>query len=151
MPSRHRSRERALQILFQLDLAPQPLEQALAAYFDSLYSEEHAAPPAPDPFLEELVRGTLARRDDIDDRLRRHSEHWRLERMRVVDRNILRLAVWEMTATANPPAIVIDEALALARRFSEPDAVPFINAVLDAVRRELAPPSLPAGDRDEVI
>ena len=137
MPSRHRSRERALQVLYQLDIAPQPLQQALAAYYGSLYSEEPGTPPEPDPFMEELVRGALARRDDLDALIRRHSQHWRLERMPVVDRNILRLAVWEMTATQTPPAVVIDEALVLGQRFCEPDASAFLNGVLDAVRREL--------------
>jgi N utilization substance protein B len=137
MPSRHRCRERALQILFQIDLVPQPLEQALAGYFGSLCSDDPDAAGEPDPFLEHLLRGVLSRRDDLDAVIRRHSENWRLERMRVVDRNLLRLAVFELTATDTPPAVVIDEALQLARRFSEPDAVPFLNGVLDAIRRNL--------------
>jgi N utilization substance protein B len=139
MPSRHRSRERALQILFQLDLAPQPVEQALAAYYGSLCSHDRDAPAEPDPFMEELARGALARREEIDERIRRHSAHWRLERMRVVDRNILRLAIWELLATATPPAVAIDEALELARRFSEPDAGAVLTGGLAAVRRALAP------------
>jgi N utilization substance protein B len=151
MPSRHRSRERALQLLFQLDLAPQPFEQALAAYYGSLCSQHGATPSDPDPFMEELVRGALARRDEIDERIRRHSEHWRLERMPVVDRNILRLAIWEMAATLTPPAVVIDEALKLSRRFSEPDAAAFLNGVLDAVRRELTPVPPPRTDCQELI
>jgi N utilization substance protein B len=138
MPSRHRSRERALQLLFQLDLAPQPFEPALAAYYGSLCSTDPGVPSEPDPFMEELARGVLAGRDQIDALIRRHSQHWRLERMPVVDRNILRIAIWEMTATPTPPAVVIDEALELARRFSEPDAAAFLNGVLDAVHRELA-------------
>jgi N utilization substance protein B len=136
MPSRHRSRQRALQILFQLDLAPQPVEQALLAYYESLCAGEGDAPCEPDAFMEELVRGTLARRDEIDPRIRAHSAHWRLERMPVVDRNILRLAIWEMTHTQTPAVVVIDEALELGQRFSGPEAVPFLNGVLDAVRRE---------------
>jgi N utilization substance protein B len=143
MPSRHRSRQRALQILFQIDLSAQPLEQALAGYFGSLCSDEPGEPAEPDPFLEALLHGVLARRDEIDALIRRHSEHWRLERMRVVDRNLLRLAVFELTATDTPPAVVIDEALELARRFSEPDAVPFLNGVLDAIRRDLSGPETP--------
>jgi len=138
MPSRHRSRERALRLLYQLDLAPQPLEQALAAHHGSLYSEEQDAPPGGDPFMEELARGALARREEIDALIRRHSQNWRLERMPVVDRNILRLAIWEMTATLTPPAVVINEALELAQRYSEPGAGAFLNGVLDAVRREMS-------------
>jgi N utilization substance protein B len=139
MPSRHRSRERALRLLYQLDLAPQPFEQALAAHYGSLYSEEQNAPPGADPFMEELARGALARREEIDALIRRHSQNWRLERMPVVDRNILRLAIWEMTATPTPPAVIINEALELAERYCEPGAGAFLNGVLDAVRREITP------------
>ncbi len=138
MPSRHRSRERALQILFQLDLAPQPVAQALAGYYTSLDSEGGDPPTEPDAFMEELVNGTLAGQAEIDRRIREHSAHWRLERMPVVDRNILRLAIWEMTRTPTPPVVVIDEALELAQRYSGSEAVPFINGVLDAIRRQAA-------------
>lgn len=128
-----------MQILFQLDLAPQPAEQAIAACCASLFGEEGDTPP-PDPFMEELVRGTLAGGEQIDQRIRQHSEHWRLERMPVVDRNILRMAIWEMSGTNTPAAVVINEALELAQRYSGPEAVPFINGVLDAVRRQSIEP-----------
>ncbi len=140
MPSRHRSRERALQILFELDLAHQPVEQAIGSYFDTLYSEEHEARPEPDTFMEELIRGTLAQTEDIDRRIAAHSEHWRVERMPAVDRNILRLAIFEMMGGQTPAPVVINEALELARRFSGDESVPFINGVLDAIRRDLEPP-----------
>jgi len=144
MPSRHRSRERALQILFELDLSSQPVETAIAAYYDSLYSEEHAERPEPDPFTEDLVRGTIERAADIDLSIARHSEHWRVERMPAVDRNILRLAIYEMTTGMSPAPVVINEALELARRFSGDESVAFVNGVLDAIRRE-APASGEAG------
>jgi len=134
MPSRHRARRQALQILFQLDLRPQPVEEAIAAYYGSLCSEEEKR-PEPDPFTEQLVRGTVEKKVAIDRRIARHSEHWRLERMPAVDRNILRLAIYEMTALDTAPAVVIDEALELARRFSDQESIPFINGLLDAVRR----------------
>ncbi|MGD0015232.1 MAG: transcription antitermination factor NusB [Bryobacteraceae bacterium] len=137
MPSRHRSRQRAFQILFGIEFGGQSPEQAVAAYFDTLYSEEHERRPAPDPFMEQLVRGAAARAAEIDQRIAAHSEHWRLERMPAVDRNILRLAIYELLEGASPAAVVIDEALELARRFSGEESVPFINGVLDAVRREL--------------
>ncbi|MBM3747615.1 MAG: transcription antitermination factor NusB [Acidobacteria bacterium] len=140
MPSRHRSRERALRLLYHLDLAPQPFEEALAAHYGSLYSEEQNAPSGADPFMEELARGALARREELDALIRRHSQNWRLERMPVVDRNILRLAIWEMTATPTPPAVVINEALELSQRYCEPGAGAFLNGVLDAVRREISQP-----------
>lgn len=137
MPSRHKSRERALQILFQIDIRNQPVEEAIAASLGSLSEDAEETPP-PDPFMQELVRGTAASMAEIDARIAGHSEHWRLERMSVVDRNILRLAVWEMTNSGTPPAVVIDEALELARRFSGEESVAFINGVLDAVMRDLA-------------
>jgi len=139
MPSRHRSRQRALQILFQSDLRNQSVDAAISAFHETLYTaEEEAAAESPaDPFMEELVRATAERIEEIDRLIAGHSEHWRLERMPAVDRNILRLAVCEMIATSTPPAVVIDEALELARRFSSDESVPFINGVLDAVHREL--------------
>lgn len=142
MPSRHKSRQRALQILFQWDLRHQPPEEAIAAYYTTLYSEESDEPVEADPFTEQLVRGTAAKVSDLDREIVRHSENWRIERMPAVDRNLLRMAVYEMTELGTPPAVVIDEALELARRFSGDDSVPFVNGVLDAVRRgmEAAPP-----------
>jgi N utilization substance protein B len=138
MPARHRSRQRALQVLFQLDLQRQPVDDAIRFYYGSLYSEEPeegAAPP--DPFMEQLVRGAAERLHEIDARIAHHSAHWRIERMPAVDRNILRLAIYEMTAELSPPAVVINEALELARRFSGDESIPFINGILDAVHREL--------------
>jgi len=139
MPSRHKSRQRALQILFQVDQREQPVQDAIAAYYESLYSAESETELSPDPFMEELVGGAVAKREEIDRRIAQRSEHWRLDRMPVVDRNILRLAIYEMTELHTPPAVVIDEAIELARRFSGEESLPFINGVLDAVRRESFP------------
>lgn len=135
MPSRHHSRQRALQLLFQMDLTGQPAETALASYSEALYSEEGTGNGEPDAFTAQLVRGTAAQQAAIDERIARHSENWKLERMPAVDRNILRMAVYEMGAGA-PAAVVINEALELARRFSGEESIPFINGVLDAIRRE---------------
>ena len=141
MPSRHRSRERALQVLFQWDLRRLPLDEAIDAYYGSLMREddEIEVVPRPDPFMEELVRQTVSRLEEIDNHIQKHSEHWRLERMPVVDRNIIRLAVSELLILPTPAAVVIDEALELARRFSGDESVPFVNGVLDAVKREVKP------------
>ncbi len=89
--------------------------------------------------MEQLVRDTMSRLGEIDHRITSHSEHWRIERMPAVDRNILRLAICEMTTTNTPPAVVIDEAIELARRFSSDESVAFVNGVLDAVHRGVAP------------
>ena len=94
MASRRRARERALQILFTWDVRRQPVDEAIQAYYDGLYSEEKLER---DPFVAELVRGTVEHLAEIDARITRHAEHWRMERMPAVDRNILRVAVYEMT------------------------------------------------------
>jgi len=136
MAARHRSREHALQILFQWDMRKQPVDESIAAFYSSLYSEENAARPERDEFLEQLVRGTVEKSGEIDALISGHAEHWRIERMPAVDRNILRLAIYELRNTDTPPAVTIDEALELARRFSTEESVLFVNGVLDAVHKE---------------
>jgi N utilization substance protein B len=139
MPARHRSRQRALQVLFSCDLRQQPVEDAIAAFYKTLDSEEEdPAPEQADEFMETLVRGATGQAAAIDERIAAKSEHWRLDRMPAVDRNILRLAVYEMTDVGTPAPVVIDEALELARKFSTDESVAFINGVLDAVRRDAA-------------
>jgi N utilization substance protein B len=136
MPARHRSRQRALQVLFSVDLRHQPVGEAIGSYYSTLASDqESAVEAAPDEFMEALVRGTSENAKEIDRWIAEKSEHWRLDRMPVVDRNILRMALFEMTKTDTPAAVVIDEALELARQFSSDESVAFINGVLDAVRR----------------
>jgi len=137
MPSRRRSRQRALQILYLWDARRQPVEEATAAYYDSLYSEESRTRPQRDEFVDRLVGGAVANVEDLDRRIAQHAEHWRIDRMPSVDRNILRLAVYEMTQSDTPAAVVIDEALELARRYSNEESVQFVNGVLDAVHRDL--------------
>jgi len=134
MSSRRKSRQRALQILFLWDARRQPVDDVMDAYYGTLYSEER---PERDPFVDELVRGTVSHMDEVDALISRHAEHWRMERMPAVDRNILRLAVYEMVHGGTPAAVAIDEALELARRFSHEESVQFLNGVLDAVHREL--------------
>jgi N utilization substance protein B len=135
MASRRRARERALQIMFLWDSRKQSADDAIQAYYDGLYSEEKIDR---DPFVAELVRGTVEHLSEIDDRITRHAEHWRMERMPAVDRNIMRVAVYEMTRGGTPAPVTIDEALELARKFSGEESVQFVNGVLDAVRREIA-------------
>jgi transcription antitermination protein NusB len=137
MPSRRRSRQRALQILFLWDVRRQPVEEAISAFFDTLYSEESRTTPLRDEFLDSLVAGAVEHVEELDRRITQHAEHWRLERMPTVDRNILRLAVYEMAYSDTPAAVVIDEALELARRYSNEESVQFVNGVLDAVHRDL--------------
>jgi transcription antitermination protein NusB len=136
MPARHRSRQRALQVLFLWDQRKQAIDEAISSFYETLASDEDEPQRAtPDQFMEDLVRGASEKSEDIDRRITEKSEHWRLERMPVVDRNILRLAVFEMTDLKTPAPVVIDEALELARQFSGDESVSFINGVLDAVHR----------------
>jgi N utilization substance protein B len=138
MAARHRSRKRALQVLFEWDMRKDSIDRAISHYYDSLYSEEGENRPKPDKFMEELARGTVANAGTIDKQIEAKSEHWRLERMAVVDRNILRLAIFEFSQGIVPPPVIIDEAIELARQFSNDESISFINGVLDAVRKQSA-------------
>jgi len=140
MPARRRSRQRALQILFLWDARRQPLDEAIDSYFDTLYAEEH---PERDDFAVSLLEGAIAHIEEVDGLITRHAEHWRIERMPAVDRNILRLGVYELLHGATPAAVTIDEALELTRKFSGEESVQFVNGVLDAIHR-----SQPAGAPD---
>lgn len=142
MPARHTSRQRALQILYQWDMRGESVDNAIAAFYDSLFdNSEVGSAPAPTPprdeFMETLVRGTAGCVEAIDQKIVQKSANWRIERMPVVDRNVLRLGIYELTEVGTPPAVAIDEALELARQFSGDESVSFINGVLDAVRRDL--------------
>jgi N utilization substance protein B len=149
MPARRRSRQRALQILFFWDVRKLPIDEAVTTFYSSLYGAEqeedtgddYPAPTEPDMFMESLARGTAAQFEAIDQLILKRAENWRLERMPNVDRNILRMAIYEMKDLKTPPAVVIDEALELARRYSEVDAVPFLNGVLDSIRKIILPES----------
>jgi N utilization substance protein B len=144
MAARHRSRQRALQVLYQWDMTKQPVDQAIASFYDTLYSGESESEgssdaeddqPGRDEFMEQLAKGTSEMAPDIDHRITLKSENWRLERMPTVDRNILRMAIYEMSRDETPAAVVIDEALELARQFSGEESVSFINGILDAVHK----------------
>ena len=147
MPARRKSRQRALQVLYMWDLRGMPIEEAVEDFRRWLYhaereedaGEEANLPPDPDPFMEALATGTAREVASLDQQISRHAEHWRLERMPRVDRAILRMAVYEMRDLGTPPPVVIDEALELARRYTGEEAIPFLNGVLDAVRKSLFP------------
>jgi N utilization substance protein B len=137
MSARHKSRQRALQVLFLWDQGHQPIEDAINVFYATLGSEEDVPTRTPaDAFMETLARGASGKAQEIDQRIAAKSANWRLERMPAVDRNILRLALFEMQATDTPPPVVIDEALELAREFSGDESVAFVNGILDAVHRE---------------
>jgi N utilization substance protein B len=114
----------------------EPIDGAIAHYYETLYSEESEKQPKPDKFMEELARGTVRNAERIDREIEAKSENWRLGRMPVVDRNILRLAIYELSQQTVPAPVIIDEALELARQFSNDESISFINGILDAVHRQ---------------
>ncbi len=141
--ARHKAREQTLQMLFEWDLRRRPLDEISRGYYESLLvSEDSVAKPRPDAFAQNLLQGVTGEVTTLDELIARHAENWRIERMPTVDRNVLRIAVYEMLRTDTPAAIVIDEALELARRFAGEESVQFVNGVLDAIRKEL-PAKLP--------
>lgn len=135
---RHRAREAALQILYQWDLARRDIVKTADTFFELQWP--NTDPPADDlrGFATALARDTAARLDDIDPLIADTSERWRPERMAILDRLILRMAVCEMLRDAStPPAVVINEALELARTFTTEESVKFINGMLDAIRKKI--------------
>ncbi len=138
MPSRRRSRERALQVLFNWDSRKGDIWRAADDFYETLHSEEDDPSRLErDEFMEELVLGATKRGEEIDKLIVNHSSNWRIERMPSVDRNVLRLATFEMLEAKLPAPVIIDEAIELVRRFSGDESVSFVNGVLDAIRREL--------------
>ncbi len=135
---RHRAREAALQILYQWEIGRTEVERAAATYFDHQWDGAAAPPAALRDFAVGLARDTVARLDEIDPLIAGTAARWRPERMAVIDRLVLRMAVCELLRDRGTPApVVINEALELARTFSTEDAVKFVNGVLDAIRKKL--------------
>jgi N utilization substance protein B len=130
---RTEGREAALQILYFWEVGrTQPLS-AIESFF-----AEHQPDAAEQTvsFASRLALGTIAEVDDLDRVIEQHALHWRIERLAVIDRLVLRLAVWELRhERETPPVVVINEALELARRFSSDESVRFVNGVLDAIHR----------------
>jgi N utilization substance protein B len=134
MGTRRKARELALQMLFQADVAKQAPDEVRKSF----WSERGQVEPEVRGFADDLFRIATDRADEIDKRIEAHAEHWRVERMAAVDRNILRAAVAEFLGFADTPKpVVINEALEIARKFSSPESVNFLNGVLDSVAREL--------------
>jgi N utilization substance protein B len=132
--TRRKSRELAMQMLFQGDLGKQTPEQVGKTFW--LAREESDVEVR--GFAEDLYRSATVRAEEIDELISKHLVKWRIERMPGVDRNVLRLAAAEMLAFKSTPfPIVINEALEIARRYSAPESVGFLNGVLDAMAKEL--------------
>ena len=135
---RHRAREAALQILYQSDVGRIDVDDAAETFFGQQWPDREPPPDALRTFATRLARDTVARLSEIDPLIAETTERWRPERMAVLDRLILRMAACELLRdAATPRAVVIDEALELARTFSTEDSVRFINGMLDAIRKKL--------------
>ena len=135
MGSRRKARECALQMLFAADVAGAAPEEVVRTYWAQLGETE--TENAAREFASRLAAGTLAHLEKLDERIRSRAEHWRIPRMAIVDRNILRLAVYEFLYEPTPRTVAINEALEIARRFSTYEATQFINGILDAIKRDL--------------
>lgn len=134
---RRRAREAALQILYQSEVGRTGVHEAIVTYWPSRDPDD-AVGEELRTFADGLARGTAERLTEIDQKLGTHATNWRVERMAVIDRLVLRLAVYELLTEAETPAkVIINEALELARTFSGEEAVAFVNGVLDAVRKDL--------------
>ena len=133
--ARHKARECALQMLFAADLVETDSSSVIENYWNEL--GDSAVDEKAREFANDLVKGTLHNLQTIDDKIRTRAEHWRIERMAIVDRNVLRLAVCEFLFRDTPKTVAINEALETARRFSTYEATQFINGILDAIRHDL--------------
>jgi len=162
MGKRRESRERAVQFLFQHDLnPPEDLDRALNEFWDTqraaaIADEKGAAhwgekielpPPTADEaetrlFADPLIRGVLQNRDAIDEKIKSHAKNWEFHRIAAVDRNIMRLALYEMLHREDiPPVVSINEAVDIAKKFSTQDSGKFVNGILDKIRHEILRPS----------
>lgn len=139
--ARRRAREAAVCVLYDSDVSSVGVEEALGAVLDGALVDELGGPldEGGRRFAEHIVRGVHARRDELDELIRAGSEHWRIERMAAVDRNVLRVALFELLDDPSvPAAVVLDEAVELAKHFGGPESGAFVNGVVDGIRRRLA-------------
>lgn len=169
MRKRREARERAIQFLFQSDLnPPEDLEQALETFWQNTrlnqvleshgptWGEKIELPPptaedsATRLFTDELVRGVMKNREVLDELIVRHARNWDLHRMAAVDRNIMRLAIYEMLHRDDiPPVVSINEAVDLAKKFSTADSGKFVNGILDKVKDGILRPARTAREGGE--
>jgi N utilization substance protein B len=130
---RRKSRELAMQMLFQADVGKQTPDQVRQSFWKA---REEVIDMDTRGFAEDLFRVATAREEEIDTLIEQHSAHWRIPRMPAVDRNLLRLAVAELLGFPGTPVpIVINESLEIAKRYSGPDSLSFLNGILDAIAK----------------
>jgi len=135
MGSRRKARECALQMLFAADVASTRPDELARNFWSELADGELDEDGR--EFATRLALGALAHLEQVDGRIKSRAEHWRIDRMATVDRNVLRLAVYEFLYEPTPRTVAINEALEVARRFSTYEATQFINGILDAIKRDL--------------
>jgi N utilization substance protein B len=135
MGSRRKARECALQMLFAADVAGTRPDELARNFWSELADGELDEDGR--EFATRLALGALAHAEEVDERIKSRAEHWRIDRMATVDRNVLRLAVYEFLHEPTPRTVAINEALEVARRFSTYEATQFINGILDAIKRDL--------------
>lgn len=133
MSLRRKARECALQMLFQWEMSGEEPARVEASFWKSARAEKKTR-----AYANQLFEGAAAGTKATDELLRKHSKHWRVERMAAIDRNILRLAIYELRSGADTPAkVVLDEAIELAKKFSSEDSAAFVNGVLDSIRKAI--------------
>ena len=135
MGNRRKARECALQMLFAADVAQTSKSNVTRDFWNQLSDTDFDEMTR--DFADNLALGTIRRMSAIDETIKTRAEHWRIERMAIVDRNILRLAVNEFLHESTPRTVVINESLEIARRFSTYEATQFINGILDAIKHDL--------------
>ena len=131
LTARRQSRELALQILFQTEFAPQISTRAFMDVFEESFDSEVTS------YAEALISGVQANKAAIDSKIQSSSAHWKVERMATIDRNLLRIAVYEMKFAADPikENIIINEAIEIAKKYGTSDSASFVNGILDQVSK----------------
>lgn len=142
MGRRRKARESALQILYQLEFDRAEVDEKITQFWKKKRATEDIR-----EYCRWLIEGVLSRLEEIDAAIQSTSEHWRISRMTLIDRNILRLAAFELLAAeALAPAIIINEAIEIAKKYSGPEAAIFVNGILDALRKKIRPKPTPANE-----
>ncbi len=135
--TRRNARERAVQFLFQMDFNPDDLDSGLSGFWKEKKTNAKAR-----QFAEELIRGVLEHLESIDSKIQGYADHWDVKRMGALDRNVIRLALYEMLFRPDiPPVVSINEAVDIAKRFSSNESGRFVNGILDRAKEDLRRPA----------
>jgi N utilization substance protein B len=149
MGARRSGREAALQMLFQLEASGASAAQAIELFWRASADADFEPDPEGRSYADTIVRGVAEKIADVDKRITEASQNWRLERMGRVDRNLLRMGTWELMAQGDVPrAVVIDEAVELAKSYGTEDSSSFVNGVLDRIATDLGRTDEDASTKD---